>query len=227
MRWRHLPTRASAAVVERPLTAETTRPCRRQSWRGKRYARMLSLLFTFGGLNLTTASLERVLAMPEVKRLLDADVLKTRQELVDANTATAMLQAAKRFFNEILASKVRRTDVERNVFWAGIVALILADLIENRQGRAMMRILELPYRTIKRANRMRKEKDGRLMVRVIPCACRPCTSLRWPDCEMKFVVGEDRQVTARHGRDLGLAADRELGCVGRLAQAAAADSCAC
>ena len=34
--------------------------------------------------------------MPEVKRLLDADVLKTQKELVDANTATAMLQAAKR-----------------------------------------------------------------------------------------------------------------------------------
>ena len=36
-----------------------------------------SLLFTFGGLNLTQASLERFLAMPEVKRLLDEDVLKT------------------------------------------------------------------------------------------------------------------------------------------------------
>ena len=66
-----------------------------------------------------------------------------RQELVNANTATAMLQAVRRFFNEMLASKGHRTDVERNAFWAGVVGLMPADLIENRQGRAMMRILEL------------------------------------------------------------------------------------
>eukprot|EP00966_Prymnesium_polylepis_P192105 4451853-Prymnesium_polylepis.1 len=50
------------------------------------------LLFTFGGFNLTKASLDRFLAMPEVKRLLDEDLLKSRQEMADAKTATAMLQ---------------------------------------------------------------------------------------------------------------------------------------
>ena len=51
----------------------------------------------------------------------------------------------------------RRSNVERNAFWTSVVSLMPADLIENRQGRAMMRILGISqYRTIKRANAMRK-----------------------------------------------------------------------
>ena len=59
----------------------------------------------------------------------------------------------------MLKTAGRRSDTERNAFWAGVVALMPADLIENRQGRAMMRILDLPYRTIKRGNTMRKELE--------------------------------------------------------------------
>lgn len=59
----------------------------------------------------------------------------------------------------MLATQGRRSDVERNAFWASVVSLMPADLIENRQGRAMMRILGIPYRTVKRANAMRKELE--------------------------------------------------------------------
>ena len=121
-------------------------------------------LFTFGGFNLTKAALDRFLGLKEVARLLDDNLLKKRQELADAKTATAMLHAAKRFLNEMLDASSgktggRRTDVERNAFWTSVVSLMPADLLENRQGRAMMRILGLQHRTIKRANAMRKELE--------------------------------------------------------------------
>lgn len=68
-------------------------------------------------------------------------------------------QAAKRYFNEMLKTTGRRSDAERNAFWAGVVALMPSDLIDNRQGRAMMRILDLPYRTIKRGNEIRNDLE--------------------------------------------------------------------
>jgi hypothetical protein len=122
------------------------------------------LLFTFGGFGLTRAALERFLNMREVKLLLDESLQKSREELADAKTATAMLQAAKRFLNEMLDAKSgktggRRSDVERNAFWASVVSMMPRDLLENRQGRAMMRILGIQYRTVKRANTMRKELE--------------------------------------------------------------------
>lgn len=51
-----------------------------------------NLLFTFGSYNLTKAALDRFLNMREVKRLMDVEILRTRQELIDSKTATAMLQ---------------------------------------------------------------------------------------------------------------------------------------
>ena len=119
------------------------------------------LLFTFGGLSTTRAVLEKFLGLTEVKRLLDVDFLKSRQELADAQTATAMLVAAKEFFT-VMHQRVgggRRTDAERNAFWASVVSLMPAELIENRQGRAMMRILGISYKTVKTANVIRRELE--------------------------------------------------------------------
>jgi hypothetical protein len=119
------------------------------------------LLFTFGGLNTTRAVLKKILSLPEVKRLLDEGFLKSRQELADAQTATAMLVAAKEFLN-VMHQRVaggRRTDAERNAFWASVVSLMPAELVQNRQGRAMMRILGISYKTVKTANVMRKELE--------------------------------------------------------------------
>ena len=142
---------AMAAIPEGPTAKGRTQK--------ERAGELRSLLFTFGGLNLTKAVLERFLGMKEVKLLLDDDFLKTRAEVADAKTATALLQAAKRFLNEMLATKGRRSDVERNAFWASVVSLMPTDLLENRQGRAMMRILGISYSTMKRANTMRKDLE--------------------------------------------------------------------
>ena len=122
-----------------------------------RAGELRNLLFTFGGLDLTKATLERFLGMGEVEHLLSDELLKSRQELTDMKTATAMLEAAKRFLNEMLKATGRRTDVERNAFWTGIVELMPRDLIENRQGRSLMRILGwTDYRRVQRGVAMRK-----------------------------------------------------------------------
>ena len=105
--------------------------------------------------------LDKFLGLPEVKRLLNEDFLKSRQELADAQTATAMLVAAKEFLT-VMHQRVaggRRTDAERNAFWASVVSLMPAELVENRQGRAMMRILGISYKTVKSARVMRKELE--------------------------------------------------------------------
>eukprot|EP00966_Prymnesium_polylepis_P288466 6663260-Prymnesium_polylepis.1 len=96
--------------------------------------------------------------MGEVQRLLDDKWLKTREELADAKTAVSMREAAGKFLNVIhaRASGGRRSDVHRNAYWASVVSMMPPDLIENRQGRAMMRILGIPYSTIKAANSMRR-----------------------------------------------------------------------
>ena len=52
------------------------------------------MFFTFGGLNTTKAIVDKFLCLGEVQRLLDDKWRKSRQELTDAKTATAMLEAA-------------------------------------------------------------------------------------------------------------------------------------
>ena len=47
-------------------------------------------------------------------------------------------------------SKGRRSDVDANAFWAAAVALLPADLLKDRKGRAAMRLLDINYRVIKK-----------------------------------------------------------------------------
>ena len=47
-------------------------------------------------------------------------------------------------------SKGRRSDVDTNAFWAAAVALLPADLLKDRKGRAAMRLLGINYRVIKK-----------------------------------------------------------------------------
>ncbi len=70
-----------------------------------------------------------------------------------------IIKAARMFLKEVLASKGRRTDVESNAFWAAAVALIPADVLVNRKGRAVMRLLDIDYRVIKKASEMRGVLD--------------------------------------------------------------------
>ena len=110
-----------------------------------------------------------------------------RAEAADAKTARAMLDAAKAFFNQLMGkrkwvdgawkqSKVhqgwtwvpghwshggRRSDTDRNAFWASAAAMLPKDIFDSRGGRAAMRILGVSYRVVKQAASLRGQMEDR------------------------------------------------------------------
>ena len=87
---------------------------------------------------------------PAVREMADTTDDEARDDII---------KAARNFLKEVLASKGRRTDVESNAFWAAALALIPADVLVNRKGRAVMRLLDIDYRVIKKASEMRGALD--------------------------------------------------------------------
>lgn len=80
---------------------------------------------------------------------------QSRKDAADAKTAKELLTTAKEFFTRLMKSKGRRTDKEMNAFWASAASLIPRDVFESRLGRAVARLLGIPYRTVKRASTIR------------------------------------------------------------------------
>lgn len=109
----------------------------------KRAQQLRGELFTFGGLELTRAILAQFLSLPEVKLLLPEATRQAQQEAADSKTAIALLEAASKFLHEVLKSKGRRSDEDRNAFWSSIVALLPSDLFEKRMCAAAMRLLKV------------------------------------------------------------------------------------
>ena len=71
------------------------------------------------------------------------------------------MNAAQIFLKEVLVTKGRRSDADRNAYWAAAVALIPSDVFLNRKGRAIMRLLDVEYRVVKTALDMRSAlQDG-------------------------------------------------------------------
>ena len=71
------------------------------------------------------------------------------------------MAAARRFLKEILASKGRRSDIERNAFLAAAAALVPSDVFKDRKGRGVMRLLDIDYRLLKQAAVLRADlEDG-------------------------------------------------------------------
>lgn len=115
----------------------------------QRVLELRDFVFSFGGLSLTRQILARLLNMREIKLLLPDELQQRQRDADDGETAREVLRAAKSFFGEIMKSKGRRSDIQRNAFVAGLVALLPRDLFENRRGRAAMRLLGLSYRQAK------------------------------------------------------------------------------
>lgn len=127
----------------------------------KRVQQLQSELFTYGGFELTKSLLSRFLNLPSIKMLLPESLRSAKREAAEAKTAVALLQAASRFLHGVLASKGRRTDESRNAFWASIVSLLPRDLLQQRMGRAAMRLLKIPYRIVKQGVALRGELEDR------------------------------------------------------------------
>ena len=75
------------------------------------------------------------------------DILRAKGEVVYSKRHNSMIQSGG-----------RRTDEQRNAYWAAAVSHIPKDIMKTRQGRAAMRALGVPYRVIKQA----AERRGKL-----------------------------------------------------------------
>ena len=49
------------------------------------------------------------------------------------------------FLNEFMFTKGRRTDLNGNAFWAAAAALVPEGVFKDRQGRAVMQLLDQRY----------------------------------------------------------------------------------
>lgn len=127
----------------------------------KRAQQLRNELFTFGGLELTRHVLASFLDLSEVKLLLPERVKQARMDAADAKTARLLLEAASSFLHSVLASKGRRSDEDRNAFWASVVSLIPKDAAEKRMIKAAMRLLKVPKRVVKQAMLLRGELEDR------------------------------------------------------------------
>ena len=80
---------------------------------------------------------------------------------MDSKTASTLLEAASQFLHEVLKSKGRRSDDDRNAFWSSIVSLMPRDLADKRMIASAMRLLKVPRSVIKRATTIRGELEDR------------------------------------------------------------------
>jgi len=126
----------------------------------KRAQQMRTHFFSLGNWRLTQDVLNRFLDTPEVRRLMPGSAPQTRGERADAETADALLASAKRFFGEIMGvDGRRRSESDMNAFWAAVAALMPAELLENRGGRAATRILGVHHRVIKKGVQVRRDLE--------------------------------------------------------------------
>eukprot|EP00966_Prymnesium_polylepis_P137943 3187496-Prymnesium_polylepis.1 len=106
-------------------------------------------------------TLRSLLKMPNVQLLLDSSerqaVALSHKEATDAATAKEMLACVKPFLHTVLKSIGRRTDADRNAFWAIVVSHMPLDLFKRQRGRSAMRELGVPYRVIREGLKMRKQ----------------------------------------------------------------------
>lgn len=127
----------------------------------KRSQQLRSELFTYGGMELTRSILREFLKLSEVRLLLPEHTRQAQKEAADSQTARELLQAAARFIHEVLGTRGRRSDKDRNAFWASVVSLMPRELKGKRKVASAMRLLQVPRRVINRALDMRGELEDR------------------------------------------------------------------
>lgn len=109
----------------------------------KRAQQLRAELFTYGGLELTRRILADFLNLCEVRLILPEHTREAIQVAKDAKTAFELLGAAGNFIHRVIGSKGRRTDEDRNAFWASVVSLMPRDLRQNRKVASAMRLLKV------------------------------------------------------------------------------------
>ena len=87
------------------------------------------------------------------------DHLKEKCQRYDREACAAMVESIKHFFTGTMATRGRRTDLNRNVFYAAAAAVIPKNALENRQIRAVMRLTGLRHDAVSKAIAFRMEMD--------------------------------------------------------------------
>ena len=70
-----------------------------------------------------------------------------------------MVDSTKAFFTGVMATRGRRTDLDRNVLYAAAAALIPKGVFENKQMRASVRLTGLRHDAVSKAITYRTEMD--------------------------------------------------------------------
>jgi len=109
---------------------------------------LADLLFCVGDLKQTRSVVEKFMQIPEMRQLLPEHM---RSSAKDAETKEIMINEAKVFLTELLGTKGRRTDVNRNAHLAGLTALLPSDLFKQQRGRSAMRVLGVRHATATKA----------------------------------------------------------------------------
>lgn len=105
--------------------------------------------------------------------------MRSRLPDKDDDARDEIINASRSFLKGIMASRGRRTDVESTAFWAAAVALIPSDVLKNRKGRAIMRLLDIDYRVVKKASEMRAGlEDGSKIWKHVTTA-KHCDTASW------------------------------------------------
>ena len=77
----------------------------------------------------------------------------------DREAIAAVMESIKAFFTGTMATRGRRSDLNRNVFYAAAAAVIPKGVRENKQTRAVMRLTGLRHDAIMKALAMRTDMD--------------------------------------------------------------------
>lgn len=116
---------------------------------------MKAQLIKLGGLKTIRNILDKFLRRTLIKLVSP----ESQMDLDEKNAKDTIIDAARDFFGGIMASKGRRSDVDRNAFWAVASALLPKSLLEDRKGRAAMRLLGVNYRVVKKAGETRAKLE--------------------------------------------------------------------
>mmetsp|Transcript_42167 Transcript_42167/g.78095 ORF Transcript_42167/g.78095 Transcript_42167/m.78095 type:complete len:103 (+) Transcript_42167:207-515(+) len=95
-----------------------------------------------------------------------SDHLKGDAQPCDREAITAIIESMKALFAETMATRGRRTDLNRNVFYAAAAAVIPKGVHEKKRIRAVMRLTGLRHDDIFKGAEFRNEMDDRKLLLV-------------------------------------------------------------
>lgn len=119
---------------------------------------MEDLLLERGGLETVRRVLDMFFDRPIIRTAM-SEHLKEKAQPSDRETIDAMLVSIKHFFTGTMVTRGRRTDLDRNVFYAAAAAVIPKSARENRQMRAVMRLTGLRHDAVQKAIDFRVNMD--------------------------------------------------------------------